>query len=47
MLEIIVIEIQFINRKGESIMVKNLQLKDAQEGMKSFAEKRKPKFQDE
>jgi hypothetical protein len=36
----------FFNREGENVMVGNLQLKDAQEGLKSFAEKREPKYQD-
>nr|CAH0109740.1 unnamed protein product [Daphnia galeata] len=34
-------------KEGESVMVNNLQFQDAQEGLKSFAEKRKPKFQDQ
>ncbi|XP_046443963.1 enoyl-CoA hydratase domain-containing protein 3, mitochondrial-like [Daphnia pulex] len=33
-------------KEGENVMVGNLQLKDAQEGLKSFAEKREPKYQD-
>ena len=33
-------------RKGEKVMVDNLQLEDAKEGMDSFSQKRKPKFQD-
>jgi len=33
-------------RKGEDVMVNNLQLVDGQEGISSFIEKRKPNFQD-
>jgi len=33
-------------RKGEDVMVNNLKLMDAQEGISSFVEKRKPRFED-
>ena len=32
------------NRKGEEIMVENLQFEDSQEGLNSFKEKRKPQW---
>ena len=33
-------------RDGEDVMVDNLQLEDAKEGLNSFVEKRHPKFTD-
>jgi enoyl-CoA hydratase/carnithine racemase len=43
--EQLALDIKTAYEQGENVMVKNLSLPDGQEGIKSFVEKRKPKWQ--